>query len=49
MFAARGKEVLYLKRLSMGPLYLDPALAPGGFRPLRQKEIEALMKADNTI
>lgn len=49
MFAARGKEVLYLKRLSMGPLYLDPALAPGGFRPLRQEEIEALMKADNTI
>ena len=34
MFAAIGKEVLYLKRLSMGSLYLDPALAPGQFRPL---------------
>lgn len=29
MLAARGKPVLYLKRLSMGRLRLDPALAPG--------------------
>lgn len=43
MFAARGKEVLYLKRLSMGPLSLDPTLAPGQFRPLTQEEINTLM------
>jgi 16S rRNA pseudouridine516 synthase len=43
MFAAIGKEVLYLKRLSMGPLYLDPALAPGQFRPLTREEIDMLV------
>ena len=30
MLAARGKPVRYLKRLSMGPIRLDPALGPGG-------------------
>ena len=29
MFLALGHEVVYLKRLSMGPLTLDPDLAPG--------------------
>lgn len=43
MFAAIGKEVLYLKRLSMGSLYLDPALAPGQFRPLTREEIDMLV------
>lgn len=43
MFAARGKEVLYLKRLSMGPLYLDASLQPGQYRPLTQKEIDLLV------
>lgn len=43
MFAARGKEVLYLKRLSMGPLLLDPSLAPGHFRALTREEIDSLM------
>ena len=42
MLAARGKPVLYLKRLSMGPLRLDPALAPGEWRPLTREEIDAL-------
>ena len=42
MFEAVGKEVIYLKRLSMGPLYLDAGLAPGQFRPLTQEEIAAL-------
>lgn len=42
MFRAVGKEVLYLKRLSMGPLRLDPELAPGEFRALRGEEVEAL-------
>lgn len=42
MLAARGKPVVYLKRLSMGPLRLDPALAPGQWRPLTPEEIAAL-------
>lgn len=38
MLAARGKPVCYLKRLTMGPLALDPALAPGEYRPLTPDE-----------
>ena len=34
MLAARGKPVTDLKRLAMGPLRLDPELAPGAFRML---------------
>ena len=33
MLAARGKPVRYLKRLSMGPIRLDPALGPGSGGP----------------
>ena len=42
MFAAVGKEVLYLRRLSMGPLLLDEALSPGEFRELTEEEIRRL-------
>lgn len=42
MFAAAGAEVVYLKRLSMGPLQLDPALAPGECRRLTEEEATAL-------
>ena len=42
MFAAVGKEVTYLKRLSMGPLALDPALPVGAWRRLTAEEIRAL-------
>lgn len=42
MLAARGKPVLYLKRLSMGPIALDQDLAPGAWRPLTEAEREAL-------
>ena len=38
MLAARGKPVVYLKRLSMGPIVLDPDLAPGAWRPLTEGE-----------
>ena len=38
MFAARGKEVLYLKRTGIGPVALDPALPKGGARPLTAEE-----------
>jgi 16S rRNA pseudouridine516 synthase len=42
MFAAVGKEVIYLKRLSMGPLALDPGLPVGAWRRLTAEEIRAL-------
>ncbi|MGN0142534.1 MAG: pseudouridine synthase [Roseburia sp.] len=42
MFAAVGKEVVYLKRLSMGPLALPENLAPGEYRPLTEEELTAL-------
>ena len=44
MFAAlgNGREVVYLKRLSMGPLTLDPDLAPGEYRALTEEELAAL-------
>ena len=42
MLAARGKPVLYLKRLSMGRLRLAPALAPGAWRMLTEEERSAL-------
>lgn len=44
MFAAVGGEVLYLKRLSMGPLLLDETLAPGAYRPLTAAETALLKK-----
>ena len=42
MLASRGKPVVYLKRLSMGPIQLDPGLAPGAWRPLTWAEREVL-------
>ena len=42
MLAARGKPVVYLKRLSMGPLTLDEALRKGEYRLLTAEEIGLL-------
>ena len=42
MFSSIGAEVLYLKRLSMGPVDLDPGLAPGESRRLTSEEIASL-------
>ncbi len=42
MFAAVGLTVLYLKRLRMGSLVLDDALAPGECRRLTAEEIARL-------
>ena len=42
MFSSVGAEVTYLKRLSMGPLSLDPDLEPGKCRRLTADELEAL-------
>ena len=47
MLAFRGKPVEYLKRLSMGPLKLDEALAPGQWRELTAGEVEALGRAES--
>jgi 16S rRNA pseudouridine516 synthase len=42
MFEAVGKEVIYLKRLSMGGLALDPGLSPGEYRKLTEEEVKYL-------
>ena len=42
MFEAVGKKVLYLKRISMGSLKLDPELSPGMYRRLTEEEIRML-------
>lgn len=42
MFEAVGKKVIYLKRLSMGPITLDESLALGEYRELTDEEIELL-------
>lgn len=42
MFQAVGKEVLYLKRISMGPLTLPDDLPPGEYRALTEAELTAL-------
>ena len=34
--------VLKLKRLSMGPIRLDPELKPGEYRKLNEEELELL-------
>jgi 16S rRNA pseudouridine516 synthase len=45
MLAARGKPVLFLKRLTFGPLTLDEGLEPGQWRPLTEGEVAALRAA----
>lgn len=42
MFLSVGKEVIYLKRLSMGSLKLDENLALGEYRPLTEEELKSL-------
>lgn len=42
MFEAVGKEVVYLKRLSMGSLRLPEDLAPGEYRALSEEELSEL-------
>lgn len=46
MFQAVGKRVVYLKRLSMGPLKLDETLELGEYRELTDEELEMLMAYD---
>ena len=42
MLEAVGNEVLFLKRLSMGPLFLDEKLEPGEYRALTNEEMKKL-------
>lgn len=42
MFEALGMRVTFLKRISMGPLSLDPTLSPGEYRELTEDEINIL-------
>jgi 16S rRNA pseudouridine516 synthase len=46
MFQAVGKQVVFLKRMSMGPLALDPELALGQVRELSEEELSALRNAN---
>ncbi|MED3649426.1 MULTISPECIES: pseudouridine synthase [Heyndrickxia] len=39
MFEAVGKKVIYLKRISMGPLALDETLELGEYRELTEEEV----------
>lgn len=47
MFAQMGNQVVYLKRVKMGELSLDPQLEPGSYRELSEAEI-ALLKHRQT-
>lgn len=44
MLAARGKSVVYLKRVRFGPLVLDEKLPKGGWRALTEGERQALFR-----
>lgn len=47
MMQAVGKTVIYLKRISMGPLSLPEDLKKGECRPLNEKEISDLKNGKN--
>ena len=47
MFEAVGKKVVYLKRLSMGPITLDETLPLGTYRELTKEELELLQQTSN--
>ena len=49
MLAARGKPVVSLHRLSMGPLTLDGDLKPGEWRFLSPQERSELLRAGRTV
>lgn len=43
MFQAIGKRVIYLKRVTMGGLTLDPLLNPGEYRELTPAELQSIL------
>ncbi|MGG4454744.1 pseudouridine synthase [Brevibacillus porteri] len=46
MFAAFDLHVTYLQRIRMGPLHLDPSLAPGEYRELTEEELNMLQNVN---
>lgn len=46
MFEAVGKRVVYLQRISMGPLQLDDELELGEYRELTEEEVELLKRGE---
>lgn len=44
MFHALGKEIIYLKRIRIGSIVLDPTLEEGTYRRLTAGEVAALEK-----
>ena len=44
MMEAIGCPVVFLKRMTMGPIRLDETLEPGQYRPLTEEELELLMQ-----
>src|SRR5699024_3088325 len=49
MFQALGKKVVYLKRLEMGSLTLDPNLPEGKYRPLTTLELDQLTNHGSNV
>ncbi|WP_411345963.1 pseudouridine synthase [Paenibacillus sp. WLX1005] len=49
MFESVGKQVIYLKRVSMGLLELDPALSLGQYRELTAEELALLGRSEQAI
>ena len=47
MFEAVNKKVIYLRRISFGPLELDLALHPGEYRKLTEEEIRLIKGETN--
>lgn len=48
MFAAVNKKVIYLKRLKMGPIALDPSLTTGQYRKLTDAELAPITRQKNS-
>lgn len=49
MFEAVGKKVVYLRRIMMGPLQLDPDLRLGDYRLLTDTELESLLSVHDVV
>ncbi|WP_138753297.1 pseudouridine synthase [Paenibacillus sinopodophylli] len=49
MFEAVGKQVVFLKRVSMGALVLDESLLEGSYRELTDAEVELLRSHKRTV
>ena len=44
MFLSRGKSVVYLRRISFGPINIDESLEEGDYRELSLEEFETITK-----